>query len=174
MATTFSCFVAKNYQVFLEKGAEDNERLEYQFNLETRGREWTADRNSKPSMIPWIPNLWYDREADRFFHLVAGSPEKLMCFVRDGHLSKTSLGVLLIPEARQRFFALCAVIEKDVTTDCGASGDPCLEDGCAFKETDEVCLNAILLSEGKCLKSCIDLWIGMFQNHENRIEVWKK
>lgn len=101
------------------------------------------------------------------------SPEKLMEFVKTVHLSKASLAALLKPESQQAFLGACAVIEKEATDKCGSSGDPCLEDGCAFEGTNEVCLNAVLLSEEKCLRACTDVWVKIFENPENRIDVWR-
>jgi len=97
-----------------------------------------------------------------------------MEFVRKGNLDKASLASLLEPKIRKTFLLdICAVLEKDATNKCKNSGDTCLEDGCAFDGTDEVCLNAVLMSEGKCLKLCIDAWIYIFTSSENRIRVWR-
>ena len=115
----------------------------------------------------------HDAVARNFFDQIVGTPEKLMEFVKTARLSKVSLAALLQPEKRQAFLGMCAVIEKEATDNCGISGSPCLEDGCAFDGTDEVCLNATLLSEGKCLRACTDVWVEMFENPKSRIEAWR-
>ena len=169
MDTTISCFVAKNGQVIVSKEIDNvmkTECLEYGFDLEFRRFH-----------LIYCPKFCIIEPMHRtavrnHFDQLVGTPEKLMELARVAHFSKEGLARLLVSEIRPSFFSACAVLEKEATSRCGSS-DPCLEEGCAFEGNDEVCLNAVLLSEGKCLKACTDVWVNNFKNPENRIEIWK-
>lgn len=122
-----------------------------------------------------MQHLWmYDRVAQDYFDQLVGTPEKLMDFAIKSNLDKATLASLLEPRIRKHFLNTCAVLEKEATDNCGAGGNTCLEDGCAFEGTDETCLNAVLLSEGKCLRECVNVWANKFRYPENRIEIWRK
>lgn len=169
MDTTISCFVAKNGRVVVDNKIENvskNQFFEYEFDLEFRRFRLIY----YPKV--YIIESMHRSAARNHFDQLVGTPEKLMKFAREAKFSKDGLARLLVSEIRPSFLSVCAVLEKEATNKCGSS-DPCLEDGCAFEGTDEVCLNAVLLSEGKCLKACTDVWINNFKNPENRIEIWK-
>ncbi len=178
MGATIPCFITKNGQVFSDlKSVKDDYCLEYIFNLENRNFYYNALRctSGQNDVVPsWAQHLWmYDIVANDFFDNIVGTPEKLMDFALKGNLDKASLVSLLEPRIRKIFLDICAVLEKEATDRCKNSGDPCLEDGCAFEGTDDVCLNAVLMSEGKCLKLCIEAWICIFTSPEDRIKVWR-
>jgi len=167
MAVTISCFITMDYQVFTDPTEMDKSQCrKYEFDLESRLT--INNLNSSQRTVVFF------LAAQDFFDRLVGTPEKLMEFAKRGQLSKASLGALLEPRLRKLFLKVCADLEKLATERCGAKRDPCLEDGCAFTETDETCLNAVLISEGKCLEDCVDAWIGVFQYPKNRIEVWRK
>ncbi len=166
--TTISCFVSKDYRI-VANDKKDQSR-EYEFYLEIR----RLRIKDYLSIHPFPVEFRHDAVARNFFDERVGTPEKLMEFVKTAHLSKAELAKLLVPEIRQMFLNVCAILEKEATDRCGSSGEPCLEDGCAFEGTNEVCLNAVLLSEGKCLKACIDIWISKFEDPKNRIDIWRR
>lgn len=170
MGMTLSCFVAKNGREVRGGwvgGTVDGQYFEFEFDLEFRRSRLTyLPKSALMESMHWMA-------ANVFFDLRVGTPERLMKFVETAHLSKAELAKLLIPEVGQTFLTVCAVLEKEATDKCGANNDPCLESGCAFEGTDDVCLNAVLLSEGKCLKDCTDIWVKTFENPENRIEIWR-
>lgn len=170
MGTTLSCFVAKNDREVHDDKTNDimkSQCFEFEFDLELRRFKLIGMPRSR--VIE--PRHWM--AAHDFFDLRVGTPEKLMKFVKTTSLSKAGLAKLLIPEVGQTFLTVCAVLEKEATDSCGSSGDTCLEDGCAFEGTEDICLNAVLLSEGKCLRACTDIWVKTFENPENRIDVWR-
>jgi len=162
VSNTIPCFINNDGKAILGCGVGADRRPEYWFDLEQR------------QIVSSHKSFWDDyNTAYIFFNRLMGTPKKLMEFAKKGQLNKVSLAVLLKLEYRQEFLGACALIEKEATDKCGAIKDPCLEDGCAFEGTDETCLNAVLLSEGKCLKACTDVWIAIFQYPQNRIETWR-
>jgi hypothetical protein len=100
-----------------------------------------------------------------------GSPELLMKFAEEGHLSKLTLASLLEPDSRDQFLEACAAIEKRFTEECSARGDYCLEDGCAMD--GEVCLQALLKAGSAFQMACAAEWIRMFKIDDNRIAAWR-
>ena len=178
MGIIISCFVNQDKRVFIAPTMDKNQCLEYKYDLESRKMFNTnlVAPLARGSLLPsWMTHVWmYDGVAVDFFDQLVGTPEKLIEFVKKGGLDKASLTALIDPKCRKIFLNGCVVIEKGATIDCATRKDPCLADGCAFEGTDEVCLNAVLLSEGKCLKDCINFWVAMFEYPENRIEVWRK
>lgn len=173
MEVTASCFVAKDGAVVIGgKSFDENMRsrcLEYQFNLERR----YISRVVMPSQDKFLAELFHYLKAWRFFHDCFGTPEKLIKFVKTAYWGKAELATLLDPSVRQMFLKVCGILEKEVTTKCESRGDPCLESGCSFEGTDEVCLNAVLLSEEEYLRVCVDIWISKFEKPENRIPTWR-
>jgi hypothetical protein len=168
MFATITCWVTEDYRLAVEDMDDKELCLEYVFDLETR-RMFRIGK-TQPA---FMSELRHDAVARNYFDSIVDTPEKLMEFAGKNELQKIALAALLESRVRKIFLAVCAVVERNVTVECGKA-DPCLEEGCAFEGTDETCLNAVLLSEGKCLKACIEIWVDKFKYPENRIEVWRK
>ena len=111
--------------------------------------------------------------ACNFFNSIVGTPEKLMEFIKTAGLSNSELTKLLSHEAQKTFINLGALLEKEFTEKYRTVDEPCLEDGCAFEETDEICLNATLRLAKEYPKALIEVWARIFKRPENRIRVWK-
>ena len=146
----------------------ENSCCRYEFNLESR----------KPVFIPcgkppFLVERLHDMAARTYFDDRVGTPEKLMAFSRMDYLDKSELVSLLRGEKRQDYLKACGVMEKELTQKCGDKGEPCLADGCSFKETGEACLNAILSSEEEYRTRCAIIWEELFMSSGNRIDVWK-
>jgi hypothetical protein len=109
--------------------------------------------------------------ADAEVNTYLGSPDRLMTFAEQGHLSKFMLASLLEPDSRHQFLESVAALEKRFTDECGAKSDPCLEDGCAMD--GEVCLEAVLKAGSPFQLACAAEWIRMFKVEDNRIKAWK-
>ena len=109
--------------------------------------------------------------ADEAVNAYLGSPESLVTFAREGHLSKFALASVLEPDSRQRFLDACAGLEKRFTVECG-HGDTCLADGCAMD--GEICLQAVLKAGSAFQQACATEWIGLFTIEANRIPAWRK
>jgi len=92
--------------------------------------------------------------------------EDLMAFASEGHVPKSVLTDLLAPEIRQDFLDSCAAIEMKFTEDCAATGDFCLESGCALE--GEACLNALLNAGPAYHKACAAVWRDIFHDPRNR------
>lgn len=173
MDVIVSCFVAKGGTVIIGDGNLNEEIksqcLEYQFDLEFR-RMFNI---VMPSQDKFLAEKFHYHAACKFFDNCFGTPEKLMKFAKTAYWSKAKLATLLDPSVRQMFLKVCGILEKEATIKCWSSGDPCLESGCSFDGTDEVCLNAVLLSEEEYLRACVDIWIMKFENPANRIPIWR-
>ena len=154
-----SCFVDKDYLVSFDKRSEC---LEYEFDLE---RRWM----NRPNLST---ELRSDAAARNFFDQYVDTPERLMAFAKEVNLPKLELAKLLKPDTRRFYLEVCASIEKAITEACTAKGDPCLEDGCALE--GEICLNACLTAGQAYSKACVNVWIEMFRNPDNRIDAWRK
>lgn len=96
--------------------------------------------------------------------------ELLVKLAEDGNLTKLVLADSLTPEARYAFLDRCAAIEQRLTTECAATGEPCLESGCALE--GEACLNAVLSADTEYQKACAAEWLVFFSDPANRAEAW--
>src|SRR6266496_1295346 len=70
-----------------------------------------------------------------------GTPEHLIVVAQQGRLPKEVLVRFLAVDKRRPYLDACGAIEKRYTEECNATGDPCLEGGCAVE--GEVCLQPI-------------------------------
>ncbi|MGH9140523.1 MAG: hypothetical protein ACRD2I_05205 [Vicinamibacterales bacterium] len=77
----------------------------------------------------------------------------------DAFATKRALTDLLEPEQRRAFLAACAAIERRFTERCTATGDPCLESGCAV--ADETCLEPLLRSAAEYRQACGAEWLKL-------------
>lgn len=98
----------------------------------------------------------------------ADSPEQVMDWAHQGLLSKDALAGFLAIGTRDEFLKQCAVIEKRLTDACTATGDPCLEGGCALE--GEVCLQPIVRAGVDYYKACGDAFITLFADARNRAQ----
>ena len=171
MEGTIYCLVDTAGTVHVKDGAEsyadvaagcglhDEECEEYRFDLTNRRLLTDRGRAAGARAVR--------AETDQ----CVGTPERLMAFAADGHLSKRTLLELIAPEQRPAYLDACAVIEKKYTAECTAANDPCLESGCAVE--GEICLQPLLRAGIEYHKACAAEWLKMFANPRNRIEAWK-
>lgn len=103
-----------------------------------------------------------------------GSPERVMEMAREGRLSKQALAQFLTPDARKAYLQTCAAIEKRLTDACGASGDPCLESGCAFEGQDENCLQPLVNAGMSYYQACGEAFVSVFADPRNRSAEWAR
>jgi hypothetical protein len=103
-----------------------------------------------------------------------GTPERLMHFAEDGHLSKDVLLSLLDVESRRPYLEACEAIEQKYTDECAAKSDSCLESGCSIdRAAGEVCLEPLSRAGVDYHKACGTAWGRLFRMPENRIDAWK-
>jgi hypothetical protein len=140
-------------------GLDENACQTYRFDL--INRRLLTDRGTPAG----------DRAAHTYVDRCVGTPERLVQFAAEGHLSKAVLMNLVPPDKRKAFVDACAVVEKTYTDDCAAKNDPCLESGCAVE--DEICLQPLLRAGIEYQKSCAAEWIKLFADPRNRIDAWK-
>jgi hypothetical protein len=114
-----------------------------------------------------------ERAALEFLERCVATPEAVMAFARGHRLQKAELAKLVIPQKRAAYLEACAAMERRITGACRDRRDPCLEDGCAFEENGEACLNAVLSSSDRTRLGWVDLWIDLFKDVANRIETWR-
>ena len=96
--------------------------------------------------------------------------EVLGKLAKDGNPAKADLADSLIPEARYAFLDKCAAIERRLTTQCAATGEPCLESGCALE--GEACLNAVLNADAEYHQACAAEWLILFSDPHKRSAEW--
>ena len=102
---------------------------------------------------------------------VSGAPEQLIALAQQGRLSKALLVGFLARERRQAYLDACAAIEKRYTDERAATGDPCLESGCAVE--GEICLQPLLRADTEYKKACGEEWAKLFVDPRNRSETWR-
>lgn len=93
--------------------------------------------------------------------------ERLAKLAVEGDVSKEELAAWLTTSARTAFLAACARIEKRLTEECTATGDPCLESGCALE--GETCLQPILRAGDAYHKACAAEWLKLFGDPRSRL-----
>jgi hypothetical protein len=167
---TIYCLVDVDGQVYIKDGADSyadvaaafgvNERecATYRYDLENR--RLLPDRATPASATA----------ARAYLERSVGTPENLIAFAAEGHLSKQSLAALLTQTSRQAFIAACAAVEKRYTEECTAKKDPCLEEGCASE--GECCLEPLMRAGIEYQKACAAEWVTTFQDPKNRITAW--
>jgi hypothetical protein len=163
---TVLCLVAAGDTVYVknadptsEFGPNPPDSQEFEFDLATR--RLLADR---------LPSTG-SHEVLAFIDRRLGTPEKLMTFAEQGHLSKGVSARLLETDDRRSYLDACAIIERQFTDDCAARNDPCLESGCSAQ--GEVCLQPLLNAPVEYRKACAVEWIKRFRNPKSRITAWK-
>jgi hypothetical protein len=100
-----------------------------------------------------------------------GTPEHLMELAREGRLSKEALAQFLAIDKRARFLNDCAAIEKGYTEACTATGDPCLEGGCAVE--GDICLQPLMHAGLDYYKACGAAFTRLFGDPRNRSSAWE-
>ena len=166
------CLVDAGGDVFVKDGAASHSEVAasagvdaslchaYRFNLSTC--HLLIDRGSSTS----------DFAARTYCDKHVGSPEKLMTFASEGHLSKEILGSLLDDDDAAAYREACTVIERQLhTADCGAK-DPCLESGCAVEGEGEICLEPLLTAGVEYHKACGEAWKLLFKDPGHRALAW--
>jgi hypothetical protein len=101
-----------------------------------------------------------------------GSPEHLIDIARAGRLAKLELLRFLAPDARKAFLDRCGAVEKQLTHDCAATGDPCLESGCSCEGEDEACLQPVERAGVDYYKACGAIFADLFADPKNRNAHW--
>jgi hypothetical protein len=104
-------------------------------------------------------------------HRSSVTPEQLLALSKEGRMAKRELVSFLAADTRHAYLDVCAAIEKRYTAECSASGDPCLEDGCAL--AGEICLQPIMRAEREYLKECGREFARLFADPRNRAEAWR-
>jgi hypothetical protein len=102
---------------------------------------------------------------------IIDTPETLIHYAIEGHLSKPALTSLLTPPSRPAFLAACTEIEKGYTAACAATGNPCLASGCSCE--GEVCLEPLLRAGSEYQKHCGAEWAKLFVDGRHRDAGWK-
>jgi hypothetical protein len=166
------CLVDSEGHVFVKDGAASHSEVAtsagvdaaschaYRFDLSTR--HLLIDRGSSTS----------DFAARAYCDQHVGSPEKLMTFASEGHLTKEILGSLLDAGDVSAYRDACTAIERQYTADCSESGDPCLESGCAVEGEGEICLEPLLRAGVEYHKACGAAWRTLFEQPGHRTLAW--
>lgn len=174
MTGTICCLVDPNGKVYVKDGAEsyaevaaacgltEGECEKYRFNLTTR--RLFADRATPVNTT--VVRIYLDQRM--------ATPEKLMQFAEEGHLSKDVLASLLNLESRRSYLDSCANVEKTYTEACAAKDDPCLASGCSMDQVEgDICLQPLLNAGADYHKACATEWVKVFRSPQNRTDAWR-
>jgi hypothetical protein len=166
------CLVDVNGHVYVKDGAASHSEVAASFGLDPHlcetyrfdlaARRLLVDRGRPAS----------DRAALVYWEQQVGSPERLMNFAAEGHLTKQLLGSFLGAEDAEAYLDACTVIEKRYTADCTSKNDPCLESGCALE--GEVCLEPLLTAGLDYHKACAAAWRILFEDPRHRTQAWMR
>jgi hypothetical protein len=170
MDSTIYCLVDASEHVYVKDGAASHSEVAASFGLDLQvcdsyrfdlaARRLLVDRGRPAS----------DQAAHAYWDEHVGSPEKLMTFASEGHLTKQILGNLLGADDARAYLEACTVIEKRYTAECAAKDDPCLESGCAVE--GEVCLEPLLRAGGEYHRACGAAWRILFEDPHHRARAW--
>jgi hypothetical protein len=170
MDSNIYCLVDAGGRVYVKDGAVSHSEVAASFGLDAdvcetyrfdlAARRLLVDRGKPAS----------DRAVHAYWDQRVGSPDKLMTFAADGHLTKQVLGSLLGADDALAYLDACAAIERQYTADCAAKDDPCLESGCAVE--GEVCLEPLLRAGPEYQKACGAAWRIVFEDPRHRTRAW--
>jgi len=171
MDSNIYCLVDAGGHVYVRDGAVSHSEVAARFGLDPQlcdtyrfdltARRLLVDRGRPAS----------DRAAVAYWDQHVGSPERLMAFAGEGHLTKQILGGLLDADDARAYLEACAVIERRYTADCGASDDRCLESGCAVE--GEICLEPLVRAGRDYQQACAAAWRILFEDPQHRTPAWR-
>lgn len=159
-------------EIATKVGVSIEDCQQYRFDLMTR----EIFNDSPESTNPFFAKTARDKVAKDFFDASVGTPEKLMEFVKTNRLNKMTLAALLDGNLVRPFYLdVCATVERLITKHCASKTDQhCLEgSGCPFAE-DGICTEACNREEPLYNRSCVNIWLELFQCSRHRINVWRK
>lgn len=169
---TIYCLVDADGKVYVKDGADPYSDVTAGFGLtEHECSIYRFDLTNR-RLVPERTIVPGARAARSYVERRLGTPERLIAFAEEGHLSKQTLANLLTQTSRPAYIAACAAIEKRYTEACTAKNDPCLEEGCAVE--GECCLQPLLNAGVEYYKACAAEWVGMFREPKNRIAAWAR
>jgi len=166
------CLVDASGRVFVKDGATSYSEVASSFGLDARACDTYRFDLSTRHLLMDGGKPASDRAAQTYCDQHVGSPEKLMAFAAEGHLTKQILERLLDSHDQQAYRDACAAIERRYTADCSAKGDTCLESGCAVEGEGEICLQPLLNAGLEYHKACGAAWNLMFGDPRHRASVW--
>jgi hypothetical protein len=166
------CLVDASGHVYVKDGAVSNSEVAANFGLDAQACETYRFDLAARRLLVDRGKPASDRAAYAYWNQHFGSPEKLMTFAADGHLTKQVLGSLLGAEDALTYRDACTFIEKQYTDACAAKDDPCLESGCALE--GDICLDPLLRAGRAYHKACGAAWRIVFEDPQHRPEVWMR
>ena len=162
--------------------------LAYEFHLDERKlfQDFQMDK------VPFEAKASHDQAAQAFFDEAAGTPKKLIAFVKKGNWQRGELIVLLSQEAWETLSKTCQEAWKAYDKACQEAGET-YNKACqevqeahtkayqeALKAHDKTCQEAWEIyykayqkAREVYDKACQEAWISLFEKAENRVETWK-
>jgi hypothetical protein len=164
------CLVDVDGRVYVKDGAVSHAEIAADYGLDTQGcGAYRFDLATRRLLVDrGIPRS--DGAARAYCDEHVGSPEQLMTFAEEGHLTKQVLGHLLGADDVMAYLDACTVIEKQYTADCAGSDDRCLDSGCALE--GEVCLEPLLKAGRDYHRACGEAWTLLFEDPRHRAQAW--
>lgn len=174
MDGTIYCLVDRSGHVYIKDAAPSHADIAATYGLtETDCDAYRFDLNTR-TLLADRGNASSAAAATAFFDERLGTPDRLMQFAEQGHLSKGVLAALLDLDGRRSFLDACAALEKHYTEACQATNEPCLEDGCAMDVgAGEVCLEPVMRAGIEYHRACAAAWAPIFADPHNRIPAWR-
>jgi hypothetical protein len=173
METSLYCLVDSHGNVYVKDGATSFAEVAGEHGLtESECQGYRFDLATRTLLVNGATPASRGAAQD-FITRRLGTPERLMAFAGEGHVSKQVLAELLSLESRHPYLEACARIERAYTEACTATKDPCLESGCSVEGEDETCLQPLLNAGIEYPQACAAEWIKLFRAPANRIDAWK-
>ena len=170
MDCSIYCLVDASGHVYVKDGAVSHSEVAANFGLDAHACDAYRFDLAARRLLVDAGSPASDRAANLYWDQHLGSPEKLMTFAAEGHLTKQAMGSLLDTDQAKAYFDACTVIEKRYTAECTGKNDPCLESGCALE--GEICLEPLLRAGREYHKACAKAWRVLFEDPHRRTTPW--
>ena len=162
-----SILVGRDGHVYQADGIHSHSALAEHFNLdqdkflayEFHLAERELFQDFQMDKVPFKAKASHDQAAQAFFDEAAGTPEKLLAFVRRGNWQARKLTPLLSLEAWKAY-------DKAYQETWEAYYKAC-------QEAREIYYKAYQKAREVYDKACQEAWISLFEKAENRVETWK-
>ena len=168
MCQMISCLVSKAGKVYAKNGVhshsaiaeafkiDEDRHLKYEFVLTTR----TLKQDFEMDAAPFAAKQSHDEAAQRFFDQCAGTPMKLIAYVKRGNWLPDYLLPLLTATARKAYGEAWATAGKAFDEAIAPAG----------KAYDE----AIATAQKAFDEAVATAWLALFSKPANRIEAWRR
>jgi hypothetical protein len=186
MSEMISCLVNRKCKVYTQDGVhshsglakifgiKQDKCLAYEFDLVERQLVQDFDMDG----VPFKPKASHDLAAQEFFNRCAGTPERLIAYVRRGNWDDALLSLLLTFVAWKKLDGVLDAADKRYNKTIDVADKKCSkalvvstvqEYTLAYKKYKKV----VAAAEKRYDKACMQAWVKLFRNPRNRIPAWR-